>query len=89
MSRGYLKLYITLPIPQPAPGNYVASYGSAGFSVEGLQRVQQKTCDSLQEFAARMRLRADSTLILLSDAEFERRQSNPLNTGRSLQTPIM
>ena len=41
------------------------------FSLESAQRVRQKTCESLREFAARTKLRADSTLILLPDLEFE------------------
>jgi len=53
----------------------VAGFRRAGFSVEDLRRVPQKTCDNLAEFAERTRLRADSTLSLLSDAEFERCQA--------------
>jgi hypothetical protein len=43
----------------------------AGFTVESLERIKQKTCGSLGEFAGRTRLRADSTLVLLPDREFE------------------
>jgi SAM-dependent methyltransferase len=53
----------------------MAQFRRAGFSVEDLQRVPQKTCDNLAEFAERTRLRGDSTLSLLPDAEFERCQA--------------
>lgn len=59
----------------PTVEQVLASFRSAGFTVEELRRVPQKTCDNLAEFAERTRLRADSTLSLLSDAEFERCQA--------------
>jgi ubiquinone/menaquinone biosynthesis C-methylase UbiE len=52
-----------------------AAFCSAGFMFERLETVPQKTCDTLVEFAARTLLRADSTLVLLPDAEFERCQA--------------
>lgn len=58
----------------PAADQVAASFQAAGFVVESFQSVRQKTCNSLSEFAARTRLRADSTLRLLSDSEFERCQ---------------
>ncbi|MEK6322980.1 MAG: class I SAM-dependent methyltransferase [Acidobacteriota bacterium] len=59
----------------PTLSQVTASFQTAGFSIESLQRVQQKTCDSLGELAERTRLRADSTLLLLPDSEFEHCQA--------------
>jgi SAM-dependent methyltransferase len=59
----------------PAVDQVLAEFRAAGFSVERVQRVRQKTCDNLAEFAERTRLRGDSTLALLTDAEFEQCQS--------------
>jgi SAM-dependent methyltransferase len=50
-------------------------FRTAGFSVEEQRRVPQRSCNNLAELAERTRLRADSTLSLLSDAEFERCQA--------------
>ncbi len=55
----------------PTVGEVSAVFEAEGFSLESVQRVQQKTCESLREFAARTKLRADSTLVLLPDSEFE------------------
>jgi ubiquinone/menaquinone biosynthesis C-methylase UbiE len=41
-----------------------------GFQLTEQRRVEQTTCASLREYAARTRLRADTGLALLSDAEF-------------------
>ena len=51
------------------------AFTSAGFIVETLRRIPQTTCASLREFAARTRLRADSTLVLLPDSEFQQCQA--------------
>jgi ubiquinone/menaquinone biosynthesis C-methylase UbiE len=59
----------------PTVEQVLTDFLSAGFSVGRVQRVRQKTCDNLAEFAERTRLRGDSTLRLLSDTEFERCQS--------------
>lgn len=59
----------------PTLTQVITVFQSAGFSVQSLQRVRQKICESLAEFARRTRLRADSTLVLLPDAEFERCQT--------------
>jgi SAM-dependent methyltransferase len=59
----------------PTTEQVLAEFSSAGFSLERAERIPQKTCDNLAEFAERTRLRADSTLSLLPDAEFERCQS--------------
>lgn len=50
-------------------------FTSAGFTFETLRRIPQTTCGSLREFAARTRLRADSTLVLLPDSEFQQCQA--------------
>lgn len=55
----------------PTQDQVTASFRSAGFAVERRDRVAQKSCASLAELARRTRLRADSTLSLLPDAEFE------------------
>jgi len=52
-----------------------AVFRGAGFAAEGVRTVPQKTCANLAEFAARTSLRADSTLALLPDAEFEKCQA--------------
>lgn len=60
----------------PTLAQVIAVFRSVGFTVESLQSVQQKTCDSLREFAGRTGLRADSTLVLLPDPEFESCQTS-------------
>ena len=59
----------------PTTGQVLAVFRSAGFSVVEQRRVPQRSCNNLVELAERTRLRADSTLSLLSDAEFERCQA--------------
>ena len=49
-----------------------AAFGAAGFAVEALESVPQVSAPSLGEAVERVRLRADSTLELLSDEEFAR-----------------
>lgn len=48
----------------------VETFEVEGFVLQGSQRVRQKTCHSLREFAERTKLRADSTLLQLPDQEF-------------------
>jgi SAM-dependent methyltransferase len=55
----------------PPVGEILAVFEAEGFSLESAQRIPQKTCQSLREFAARTKLRADSALVLLPDSEFE------------------
>jgi SAM-dependent methyltransferase len=55
----------------PAVAEISAVFEAEGFSLESTQRIQQKTCHSLREFAKRTKLRADSTLVLLPDSEFD------------------
>ena len=59
----------------PTLDQVITDFRNSGFCVQGVETVSQKTCDSLAEFAARTRLRADSTLSLLSDTEFEKCQA--------------
>lgn len=74
----------------PGLEEVMAGFRCAGFSVEDLQRVPQKTCDNLAEFAERTRLRADSTLSLLPDAEFERCQAELEQAAREEPpTPVI
>ena len=49
----------------------IAAFDRHGFVLEARRRVEQQTCASLQELADRTRLRADTSLTLLSDSEFE------------------
>ena len=51
------------------------NFSSSGFEFETVSPVVQQTCSSLKELAARTRLRADTTLALLADEEFWRRQA--------------
>lgn len=46
-------------------------FNSAGLAVEAHRQVDQETCGSLREFAERARKRADTSLALLSDSEFQ------------------
>lgn len=55
----------------PTIGETTAVFQRAGFLVEAHREVQQNTCASLREFAARTRRRADTSLALLSDDEFQ------------------
>jgi SAM-dependent methyltransferase len=48
----------------------VAAFAAAGFGFVALLRVEQQWAPSLRACAARVRLRADSTLAPLTDAEF-------------------
>jgi len=65
----------TIMMQFPTTGQVLACFRAAGFSVEELRRVLQQSCNNLAEFAERTRLRADSTLSLLPDAEFDRCQA--------------
>jgi len=50
-------------------------FAAAGVRCEAVRRVAQPTCGSLEELAARTRLRADSTLRSIPDAAFMRGQA--------------
>jgi len=51
------------------PGT-IATFGSQALTLETHRRVNQQICAGLREFAERTRLRADSSLALLSNDEF-------------------
>ncbi len=55
----------------PSIENTVATFRAHDLHLDTHRRVTQQICGSLREFAARSRLRADSSLALLSDEEFE------------------
>jgi SAM-dependent methyltransferase len=55
----------------PSVAQVAAAFATAGFGVEALERVAQVSAPSLEAAAERVRLRADTTLQLLSDEEFE------------------
>jgi len=55
----------------PSVEETIATFEACGLHLEAHHRVTQQICESLREFAARNRLRADSSLALLSDEEFE------------------
>jgi SAM-dependent methyltransferase len=71
----------------PTVGEISAVFEAEGFSLESTQRIQQKTCHSLREFATRTRLRADSTLVLLPDSEFEACQTALEEAANSKRVP--
>jgi len=59
----------------PTLSETTKNFSSSGFKFETVSPVVQQTCSSLKELAARTRLRADTTLALLADEEFWRRQA--------------
>ena len=58
----------------PTLDDAVTTFAASGFRLESVRRVVQTTCIGLQELAARTRLRADTTLALMTDDEFSARQ---------------
>ncbi len=54
----------------PSVATTVAAFAAAGFVEHSLERVEQISAPSLSEACKRVRLRADTTLKALSDAEF-------------------
>ncbi|HWO43560.1 MAG TPA: class I SAM-dependent methyltransferase, partial [Candidatus Eisenbacteria bacterium] len=59
----------------PTVPETVQNFSGAGFEFEAITPVVQESCSSLKELAARTRLRADTTLALLSDEDFHRGQT--------------
>jgi len=55
----------------PRVENTVATFRAHDLHLETHRRIEQQVCASLREFAERSRLRADSSLALLADDEFE------------------
>lgn len=64
---GARQLSMDLPTVQET----VRNFEGRGFVLESDRQIPQQTCGSLREFEARTRLRADSSLALLSDQEFQ------------------
>jgi len=58
----------------PTIAETVLTFAARGFVLREHRRVRQITCDSLQELARRTKLRADSALALISEAEFQQGQ---------------
>jgi hypothetical protein len=48
-----------------------AAFSAAGFRLDGIERVPQVSAPSLRVFLERVRLRADTTLTLMPDDEFD------------------
>ena len=71
----------------PTIPDVLQTFRAAGFRLAAFQSVPQKTCNGLRELAARTRLRADTTLVLMSDAEFERCQSELERAAAKEGTP--
>jgi ubiquinone/menaquinone biosynthesis C-methylase UbiE len=59
----------------PTLSETVENFSASGFKFEAVRPVVQQTCSSLKELAARTRLRADRTLTMLTDEEFQLRQA--------------
>jgi ubiquinone/menaquinone biosynthesis C-methylase UbiE len=59
----------------PSIEEAVDTFTGSGFVLESVERVVQRTCSSLEELAARTRLRADTTLALMTDEAFTARQA--------------
>ena len=59
----------------PTLAETLENFSGLGFEFEAVSPVVQQTCSSLKELAARTRLRADTTLTLLTDDEFWSRQA--------------
>lgn len=60
-----------LSLSLPSVADTVRNFEAHGFELESETPVRQQTCGSLREFERRTRLRADSSLELLADEEFE------------------
>jgi SAM-dependent methyltransferase len=69
----------------PTLENTVAIFADFGFEFEVVKRVVQHTCASLKELADRTRLRADTTLVLMTDEAFAARQA-ALESAAALET---
>jgi SAM-dependent methyltransferase len=59
----------------PSMEETVQTFTDVGFKFETVERVVQQTCAGLKELAARTRLRADTTLALMTDEQFSARQT--------------
>lgn len=59
----------------PTVAAVVGAFASAGFVFQELRRVRHATAPDLATYAQQVRVRADSTLATISDADFERGMS--------------
>jgi hypothetical protein len=59
----------------PTLKDTIEVFGACGFRVAAVRRLRQVLCSGLAELASRTRLRTDSTLALLDEAEFARGQA--------------
>jgi hypothetical protein len=59
----------------PTLADTLENFTASGFIFETILPIVQQTCSSLRELAVRTRLRTDTTLILLTEEEFWRRQT--------------
>jgi hypothetical protein len=71
----------------PTVGETISTFAADGFVIHEHRRVRQMTCGSLQEFAGRTKLRADSALALISDAEFLQGQAALEDAASVQQVP--
>lgn len=77
-----------LSMALPTVEETVRNFEPQGFVLESDRRIQQQTCGSLQEFEKRTRLRADSSLALLSDEEFQSGLDNLSMAVRQEREPV-
>lgn len=73
----------------PTAGEIIDVFTAAGFTHTTLERHTQRTGPSLAELIPRIRLRADTTLELLSDEEFERGLKLLEETARVEHGPVL
>ena len=75
----------------PTLAETLENFSGIGFEFETVSPVVQQTCSSLKELAARTRLRADTTLTLLTDDEFWSRQAalEPAAEREMQPTPVI
>ena len=69
----------------PTLADTLENFTASGFIFETILPIVQQTCSSLRELAVRTRLRTDTTLILLTEEEFWRRQT-ALETAAARET---
>jgi len=71
----------------PRMEDAIGVFASSGFTLDRVERVVQQTCSSLKELAARTRLRADTTLMLMTDQEYTARQAALEQTAATEAAP--
>jgi ubiquinone/menaquinone biosynthesis C-methylase UbiE len=80
---GIIRIFGDLPTIEGT----IARFEAQGFELMARQRIAQQTCGSLREFAERTRLRADSSLALLCDTEFNACQAELENAAAQETEP--